>query len=360
MHKRMGNWKKGLSLIAIAMCGGTISSRAEQAGEGAGNALPETTIAKSLPNNGDPFDVRKDLAEDGITYGITYTGEVLGNPSGGIKQGSAYDGLVRAYVDIDFNKLVGWVGLSSHVSGYQIHSTRHVTSDDIGSLVIASNIEALDGTLLFEAWLEQKLLETLSIRFGQLAADQDFLISDTASLFIANTFGWPVLPSVDLPSGGPIYPLATPGIRVKYEPAQQVDALFAIYNGDPAGPGPGQPQERDPNGVAFRLTDPPLLIGELQWKHDQETDAATLPGTMKVGGWYHFGKFDDLRFGNDGLSLADPASSGQPLTRCGNFAIYEIVDQQLFRLSGQDDKKGISAFARIIGAPSDVNLVVFR
>ena len=46
---------------------------------------------------------------------------------------------------------------------------------------------------------------------GQLAADQEFQVTQYGGLFINHTFGWSTLPSADLPSGGPAYPLATPG-----------------------------------------------------------------------------------------------------------------------------------------------------
>lgn len=346
--------------VVLAFSAWSSIAAADDAQHTANQGLPEVSVARSLPDHGDPLDFRTRLAGVGITYGVKYTGEVLGNPSGGIKRGSAYDGLVSAFLDVDYERLAGWKGLKGHVSGYQIHSTGHVTKDDVGSLVVASNIEALNGTLLFEAWLEQKLVSgKLAIRFGQLAADQEFLISDTAGQFVANTFGWAVLPSLDLPSGGPIYPLATPGVRIRFEPTEQLAALLAIYNGDPAGPGEGDPQERDPNGLAFRLKDPPLLVGEMQWKHGQQSDARELPGVIKVGGWYHFGKFDDQRLGSDGLSLADPASLGEPAKRRGNFAIYGVIDQQLYRSPGEGGKAGVSTFARIIAAPSDVNFVDF-
>jgi porin len=38
-------------------------------------------------------------------------------------------------------------------------------------------------------------------------------------------------------------------------------------------------------------------------------DAQGLAGTIKFGGWYHFGPFNDYHFGIDGRSLADPLSN---------------------------------------------------
>ncbi len=59
--------------------------------------------------------------------------------------------------------------------------------------------------------------------------------------------------------------------------------------------------------------------------------------------------------GADGLSLADPASGGVPLRRRGNFGLYALVDQQMFR-SGA---RSAGAFIRGEVAPNDRNLVNF-
>ena len=47
-------------------------------------------------------------------------------------------------------------------------------------------------------------------------------------------------------------------------------------------------------GLNFRANDPPLLIGEMQFKN-QQMDASGLARVVKLGGWYHTGKFDDKR-----------------------------------------------------------------
>jgi porin len=96
----------------------------------------------------------------------------------------------------------------------------------------------------------------------------------------------------------------------------------------------------------FRLRDPPLLIGELQFKYGRASDGGGLGGTLKVGAWQHLGRFPDQRFGADRLSLADSNSSGLPLFHRGNTAIYAAVEQQLYRPPGEDAAHGIFIFAR--------------
>jgi porin len=86
--------------------------------------------------------------------------------------------------------------------------------------------------------------------------------------------------------------------------------------------------------------------------------APGLPGTYKIGLWYDTGSFPDQRFGTDGLSLANPASNGNPAMHHGNYSFYGVADQTIWQ-SAQNSSRGLNAFARIIGAPDAQNLIDF-
>jgi hypothetical protein len=47
------------------------------------------------------------LQRYGVKFAATYIGEVLGNASGGLKQGTIYEGRLNLAVDVDLQKLVG-------------------------------------------------------------------------------------------------------------------------------------------------------------------------------------------------------------------------------------------------------------
>lgn len=326
---------------------------ADEKKDGPPAGIPETSIATSLPMNGDPAGSRAALAGIGITGGINYIGEVLGNTSGGVKRGAIYDGRLELYGDIDFEKLAGWKGLTFHASAFQIHGNG-LTANNLQNLFPVSYIEATPSTRLFEIWFEQTLVsEKLTVRFGQLAADSEFITSETAAQFINGTFGWPASFAASLPSGGPAYPLATPGIRVMFAPAEAVTVRAAIFNGDPAGPNcQGDPQRCNDHGTEFRLKDTPFAIAEAEFKYNQDKNASALPGTIKVGGWKHFGQFEDQRFDTGGVSLANGLND--PRRYRGNTALYAMIDQQIFKGSGD---RSINAFARITGSPGDRNTV---
>ena len=80
---------------------------------------------------------------------------------------------------------------------------------------------------------------------------------------------------------------------------------------------------------------------------------------MKIGGWSHLGQFADQRFDSNGVLLASPASSGIPLMHRGDYGVYGVIDQQVYRPKGGDANSGIAVFSRGSVSPSNQNLVNF-
>jgi len=233
-----------------------------------------------------------------------------------------------------------------------------LTRNNIGNLATISEIEALPDTRLYEAWFEQTL-GAVAIKAGQQAADVEFFDSQTDDLFVNGTFGWPAIKASNLPAGGPAPPIAVPGIRVKASLDDNTTAYWAVFDGDPAAPGPGDPQRRDDHGLAFRVQDSPWVIGQVRFGYD----LGGLPGNVTPGAWYHTGLFDDQRFDAGGLSLADPASAGIAAKRRGNYGVFGVIEQMLYRAPADTEKgvsateKGITAFARVAYSPPDRNLI---
>ncbi len=342
--------------IALALAGRDANADPVYPVDDHGRQVP--SVATSMPYDGDPGGVRKWLHDRGLDYGLNYTGQVLSNVSGGIRRGTVYQGKLEAVVNADLSKMAGFDGLSFYANAFQIHPTGGISRDLVGNFETISNIEALPATRLSEMWLEQKFWDgKASIRFGQLAANSEFFISDY-SIFYLNS-DWPAITKQDLPSGGPAYPLSTPGIRLKVEPTKGVVFLAALFNGDPSGPGPADPEIKNRHGLNFRVTDPPFLIAETQFKTNEGKTDTGLASIIRLGAWHHFGRFDDQRFGTDGLSLANPLSNGMARQLRGNDGVYGIIDQQLYRPPGGDPTSGIGVFSRISASPSDRNPIDF-
>jgi porin len=363
-QEHMGRWLSVWLLLGAgsAAFSGSLA-RAQEANRNVPQLLDETlppelqpTIASSIPVLA---QFKKGLFDLGYNLQMTYFADGLSNPTGGVKQGAAYEGVLYMVLDADLAKIAGLDGLSFRINAYQIHG-RQLSAYNIFNLATVDSIEARPATRLFELWVEQKFGDLASIRIGQLAADNQFFISEFGNtLYVNSTFGWPVIFASDLPGGGgPNYPLATPGVRLKVTPENQLVLLAGLYNGDPAGTGfTGLEQIKDPAGLNFRLRDPPLLMTEAQYMYNQDKTGQGLAGTVKLGAWYHFGKFDDEHFSVGGKSLAAPSSNGMAQTHDGDYGVYGVVDQMLWRLPGDDPKKGVGAFARVAFSPSDRNLI---
>ena len=324
---------------------------------GVKDGIPVPSIATSLPRNGDPAGIRKRLAGYGIVYGLEYTSDTLANVHGGSRVGTIYQGKLQGFLTVDFGKLAGWQGLSLFTNMYQIHNTGRIRRDYVGGINTIAAIEAVPATRLSEIWLEQKFANgAASVRFGQLAADAEFFIAESSTWYLQSD--WPTIAASNMPSGGPAYPLSTPAVRLRVDPTRDVSLLLAVFNGDPAGPGTGDPQDRNRYGLNFRVHDPALVIGEVQFRRNHGvTDPDKLASTLKLGGWGHFGDFNDQRFANDGSLLANPAGSGVPLQHRGDAGVYAVVEQQLWRPAGGAPDSGITVYSRMSASPSDRNLI---
>ena len=289
----------------------------------------------------------------GIRPSLTYTGEVLGNGSGGIRRGAIYDGRLDFGVDADLEKLFGWSGTKFHANVINNHGDG-LSREYLGNLMTVSNIEAINHTRLYELWIE-KTFGNVALRFGQFGADVEFDNSKYAGSLLNAAFGWPPISSVDLPAGGPAFPLSALGVRARAKFSDQLTLLLAMFDGNAAGPGVEDPQNLDPHGLNFRLRDSPLLMGELQYSYQFDPSR---PGTLKLGAWMHTGDFSDLRFDTNGVALADPASNGMPAQHRGAFAPYVVLEQMLVPFDAKGEK-GIAGYGRMHATQSDRNTVDF-
>lgn len=310
------------------------------------------SIQKSLGPYGDPGGVRAYLLKKGIDYNFTYIADLLGNPTGGFKRGANYEGRLDAEINADLEKVAGLKGLTFHSTIYQING-RGLSTNNLMDLFTVSGIEAFADTKLYEAWFEQKLFDDkLGVKVGQIAIDADYLVSQTASVFVNSTYGFPAGFAVNLPSGGSSYAYAALGVRLKYQPSDKFWIMSTIYDGDPAhtsldGVPNFQTGLRDRGGIAFRLKDPPLWITEAAviYNNDKE-NKASLPGTIHVGYLHHFDRFQAFNVPPDSTT-----------TYRGNNGAYLMIDQSIYREKDKDD--GASVFARVMGSPADRNLFDF-
>jgi len=309
--------------------------------------------------------LRPFLSRYGMSLTIQETSEGIGNVTGGVDQGFEYEGLTQMALQLDTQRAFGLHGGTFNVSGLQIHG-RNLSADNLASLQTASGIEADRSSRLWELWYDQKFLkeDRLDVKVGQQSLDQEFMVSQNALLFVNTMFGWPMLPSADMPGGGPAYPLSALGVRFRLRPVDSLTILAGVYNGSPVSNNNGDPQQENATGASFPTEGGALFIGEVQYAYPSlggmvYSDKQPLSGTYKLGFWYDTEDFPDQQFDNAGLSLANPASTGTPLNHHGDYAFYGVTDQMLWSDPNDEDAdRTLNFFARAMGTPEeDRNLI---
>ncbi len=297
-------------------------------------------------------EVRSRWSEKGFDFGLEYTGEFLANVQGGVKRGGLYQQLLKTLLDFDLEKTSGWKGAHIHASSLWLWGTR---PDDIAGLTGSeffdpSNISGYDTYRLYELWLEQSFWdEKFSVQAGQIAVDEEFICSDYAGIFLCGTHGWPAFMSATIPNGGPAYPVAGTGVRFLLKPNDRLDLMAAVTDGDVRDQ---STKNRHGTHFGFDGGEGVFTIFEAAWHVNQRKGDQGLPGTYKLGGWYHSGHFDDLRYDTQGVSLEDDgtlsglASNSTPASHNGNGGIYFDASRMIWRKRADADE-GLGVYCRI-------------
>jgi porin len=324
------------------MPGGPVPEQAHTGPEGL-NTLPEKIWERPLLL-GDLNDLRNQIMYHGLTVSPTLIAEVMGNVSGGMRQGVIFDGVLNLGVDIDLERLTNWwAGGSIHANGLWIFGPS-LSAQYVGDISNTSNISGFNTIRLQELWFEQSFWQQRgSLRIGMLAADAEFFASEYASLFLSGTFGAFTLVANNLPNP-PVYPVAAPGVRLAIQPISKFYFQAGIYDGDALS------QEQNNHGVDFRLstTDGTLIFSEIGFLLNQSAGDRGLKGTYKLGSFVHTGRFDTWS------SQAQAALGAGSLQSAGaDYGIYGVTDQELL----ESGARSVAMFLRGGGAPPDVNFV---
>lgn len=142
-------------------------------------------------------------------------------------------------------------------------------------------------------------------------------------------------------------------MRFRAIPTYPLVLLVAVTDDNPAGGpfyGTTSPAVRNASGTRFDLSTGVFIIAEAQFSVDAArrlgADHAMLPGTWTVGGFYDTGAFPDRRYDDRGQLLASPTSTGVPLMHRGNWMVYAVADQTVWR-TDETTPRAASLFFRI-------------
>lgn len=342
----------------LSMCGIGYAEEAHQT-DASGSPLERYFMQDYML--GDWAGLRSGLSDHGVDFEFYWAGTVPSNVSGGIQQGTAFQMGMLMAMDVDTEKAFGWGGGHLHTSAIWLDGDPFSTKY-VGDLNKSNLVDFPADFRLWQAWYEQQFWGgQLKVKAGLLSVDRDFVLpefySSLSSInFLNQTFFFPTLAFnlydiPGLPIGNhalPSTPYNSLGALIRWQPVDSFYLQAAVYDGNPDTSSSG-------TRVMLQENEGALMYYEAGVLWNKGSDHRGLPGSLKVGGFYHTDEFFDVQ--NTILSLFGLAPA--PTSHSGNYGGYLLAEQMLYlENNGMEDpaQQGLTAFFRLTGAPSDRNL----
>jgi porin len=290
---------------------------------------------------GDLGGVRTNLENHGVYLRLNATAEFAGNVSGGTQQGATSANQIGFEADVDWQKLAGATGLSTHVifvnrSGANVS---HLFGDNVSPVQEIFGAGGNVAVHLVSAYAEEKLYGgTLDIAGGWMNVENDFASSPLYCNFMNNALcGDPkALPAADF--GHSAFPDATWGGRVRIQAAPDIYVVAGAYEVNE-----GLYGDSARTGFEFDVPQSGGVYVPIQLGYEPKLGPDRMPGHYVLG----FG-YDSSRF-----KTFSSALPGNPLSyRRGNQQYWALADQMLVR-NGKGDQDGIIVLAGFVNNNAD-------
>ena len=205
-----------------------------------------STASRSSNLLGDMWGLRPFLSKYGMTLSVVENSEVFGNVTGGVRQGFEYNGLTTATLQLDTQRAFGLNGGLFNASALadsrrqsERHEPLHACRRRAASRPIAPPGCGSSG-------ISRSSATRSTSRSASRASTRNSWSARTRGYFVNTMFGWPMLPSADLPGGGPAYPLSALGVRARAHLSDTITVLAGVFNGSPSPNNVGRPAEERP------------------------------------------------------------------------------------------------------------------
>jgi porin len=321
---------------ALALIGSMLVAPAAGAEMAVGTWLEQDTAT------GDWGGLRSRAKDAGITFEANYQTDLMTNPIGGEKHGFAYAGLLEAALAFDLETMLGLKGLEFFIAASWA-SGRDLSDKDIGNLFTVAQVFSGRSVRLDQMYFQQTLFdEALNLAVGRLSTADDFATSDLYGYYVSaaiNTNPFSIPQNVASFSTDPV---ASWGVRAIVQPLGQLYVAAGVYNADPDIGDDGK------NGVDFVLNpeDGILSVAEVGYRRNQAEGDAGPPGNFRIGAYYDSSDFDPVD------------DSGR--RRDGNYGLYLLLDQMVYREGGAGSDQGLTPWAALTFAPIErVNTLPF-
>lgn len=254
---------------------------------------------------------------------LSYTGDLIGNASGGMRRGARYLDNLDIVFEADMEHLIGWRGAQVHA--YGLYNNGKSISDFAGDTQAVSNIETgVQAFRLYEAWIDQRLGDRVSLKVGLYDLNSEFDALDAAGLFTSSPNGIGTDFAQSGKNGPSIFPVTALAARLQVEPGKGWAIRAAVLDGMP-----GDPDRPRRTAIKLGDGDGALLVGEVQ--------APLGNGKLLIGHWRYTANFEL----NDGSGLAN-----------GNAGHYIRAEMPLVVRDG----KRIDGFVRVGTASGRFNM----
>jgi porin len=280
---------------------------------------------------------RREFEAAGVAPFAVLTVEGWGNVDGGLERGGWWNTLLDFGCELDTAKLGWWEGGRFMVQAHWVVNRDHEScfEDYTGAFNPASGVMAGDHVRIFNLYYQHSWREdAVVLKLGQIAADDDFMGSDYAGLFLNSAFGampsqvgTPLATSCGNPPAFPIYSVAAPGGFFHWRPAEPLYTQVGLYYGRPG------PDERDNHGFDW-VNQSPAELG-LFWEAGYSYALRERSATVRFGLSYHTGPVDDFS--------AD--TGGEPPATQQNIPNFYLV-HDLALLTDREGKVRLGTFVR--------------
>lgn len=244
-----------------------------------GDSAPEPPQDGTRPHSHTHAPAEIAEAHGPLLFQITYTSELIGNAAGGIERGARYLDNLDLVFEADLDRVAGWTGAQLHL--YGLYNNGNSISDLVGDSHAVSNIETgVRAFRLYEAWIDQKFGERVSLRAGLYDLNSEFDALDASGLFVGSAHGIGTDFSQSGQNGPSIFPSTSLAARLQLEPAAGWAVRAAVLDAVPGDP-------LRPGRTLIRLNgnEGALLVGELQAPLGEG-------GKLLLGHWRYTARFD--------------------------------------------------------------------
>jgi porin len=282
--------------------------------------------------------LRTNLENRGIYLRLNATAEFAGN-TGGVQQGATSANQIAFQADIDWQRLAGVTGLSTHLilvnrSGA---NDSHLFGDNVSPVQEIYGAGGDVAVHLVSAYAEEKLFDgRLDIAGGWMNVENDFASSPLYCNYMNNDLcGDPkALPGGDI--GHSAFPDAVWGGRVRFRPVPSGYVTVGVYevNQDLYG-------SADSSGLEFGVPRDSGVYVPIQIGYEPKLGPDRLAGHYVAGFGYDSSRFKSF------ASALPPGSGPAAGNGSGNTQFWLLVDQMLIR-SGAGDQDGLIALGGFV------------